>query len=203
VVIRLHRQPFAKVRILLFNSRYSKFYPKLTKLTLWLQIRFELVKRLAPSFIPKFFFVVVILAYQGMRFRALRLSKKDSQHLESFPTSLQDFEHACQMTAFQMHGSVQSTGLFPLDYPLEVSGQEKNSIRPPCLAAGLPHFATNHMRCWGRDVFISLRGLFLIHGHFNEAKAHLIAFGSTLKHGLIPNLLGIFIIDPHLLQIKE
>lgn len=37
--------------------------------------------------------------------------------------------------------------------------------------------------------FISLRGLFLTTGNFTGAKEHIIAFGSTLKHGLIPNLL--------------
>ncbi|KAJ7623337.1 glycoside hydrolase family 13 protein [Roridomyces roridus] len=39
------------------------------------------------------------------------------------------------------------------------------------------------------DVFISLRGLFLTTGNFDGAKKHILAFASTLKHGLIPNLL--------------
>ena len=51
--------------------------------------------------------------------------------------------------------------------------------------AGLAGWA----RCWGRDVFISLRGLFLTTGNFEGAKRHILAFASTLKHGLIPNLL--------------
>ncbi|KAE8419432.1 glycogen debranching enzyme [Aspergillus pseudocaelatus] len=45
------------------------------------------------------------------------------------------------------------------------------------LAAGLPHFAVDWARCWGRDVFISLRGL-------------LLCTGRVLKHGMIPNLLS-------------
>jgi glycogen debranching enzyme len=45
------------------------------------------------------------------------------------------------------------------------------------------------MRCWGRDTFIAFKGLFLIPGLFNEAKAILINFASVMRHGLIPNLL--------------
>ncbi|KAJ3377045.1 hypothetical protein HDU84_009122 [Entophlyctis sp. JEL0112] len=72
--------------------------------------------------------------------------------------------------------------LFPQEYP-----DLPNNMAS--LAAGLPHFATHHMRCWGRDVFISFWGLFFIPGHFDEARSHLVAFGSTLRHGVIPNLL--------------
>ena len=58
------------------------------------------------------------------------------------------------------------------------------------LSAGLPNFSTDFFRCWGRDTFISLKGLFLIPGYFSEAKHILKQFSSVLRHGLIPNLLG-------------
>ena len=58
------------------------------------------------------------------------------------------------------------------------------------LCAGLPHFAEGIWRCWGRDTLISLRGSLLLPGRLNEAVAAVVAFGSSVRHGLVPNLLG-------------
>jgi len=81
------------------------------------------------------------------------------------------------MVSIQQTGFVKSASLYP-----------KKAV--PSLAAGLPHFAVSWARCWGRDVFISARGLFLGTGRYAECREHIFAFASVLKHGMVPNLLS-------------
>lgn len=53
-------------------------------------------------------------------------------------------------------------------------------------AAGLPHFAVGWSRCWGRDTFTSVDILLISP---NICRETILQFASTLRHGLIPNLL--------------
>jgi predicted glycogen debranching enzyme len=50
------------------------------------------------------------------------------------------------------------------------------------LIAGFPWFTD-----WGRDTFISMRGLMLVTGRLAEAEAILLAWSSTVSEGMLPN----------------
>jgi len=64
-------------------------------------------------------------------------------------------------------------------------GHEKPSFQTT-VSAGLPHFATGWARSWGRDTFISNE---LLLKHPNIYRDIILQFASSMRHGLIPNLL--------------
>ncbi|KAF9078072.1 glycoside hydrolase family 13 protein [Rhodocollybia butyracea] len=154
------------------HERLSKVQglPNLAGVAKWLKERFDRVKATVPPFLrPKYFALIISEAYKAAR-------RSVVEQCSEFVLTGHDFTQDLALCSVQMHGLVKSASLDP-------------GKATPSLAAGLPHFASGWARCWGRDVFISLRGLFLTTGNFEGAKKHILAFASTLKHGLIPNLL--------------
>ena len=136
----------------------------------WMRKRFAAVQKL-PNFLwPRYFAMIIQTAYGAARGRVI---EQMSDGIQTGPQFLKDLA----LVSVQMSGITNSASL----YPKHIT---------PCLAAGLPHFAVDWARCWGRDVFISLRGLLLGTGRFANAREHILAFASVLKHGMIPNLLG-------------
>lgn len=157
-------------RTLRLSSSQANVFPRLAAPAMWFKQRFDRIKNSVPNFMrPKYFALVVSEGYKAAR-RAV------VEQCSEFVSSGHDFTQDLALCVVQMYGQVKSASLDP-------------SHPTPSLAAGLPHFATGWARCWGRDVFISLRGLFLTTGNFEGAKEHILTFASTLKHGLIPNLL--------------
>ncbi len=136
----------------------------------WLMERFDAIRK-APNFLlPRLFAMVIQTAYTAAWNCGLELMSEEIRNGQPFLQSL-------AMVSIQQTGYVKSASLYP-------------SKQVPCIAAGLPHFSTDWARCWGRDVFLSLRGLFIATGRFSEAKEHIRAFASVLKHGMVPNLLS-------------
>ncbi|KAL9121856.1 MAG: hypothetical protein Q9187_001585 [Circinaria calcarea] len=136
----------------------------------WLAERFAAIRKIPSFLLPRYFALVIQTAYGAAWDRGMELMSDDVQHGQGFLQKL-------AMVSVQQTGLTKSASLYPT-----------KSV--PCLAAGLPHFSTDWTRCWGRDVFISLRGIFLAAGRFSDAREHILAFASVLKHGMIPNLLS-------------
>ena len=145
-------------------------HDSLHKPAMWLQEKFQAVRHLPSFLLPRYFAIIIQVAYNSAWKRSIQLLGSRVQHG-------QEFIHQLGMVSVQQTGYVKSASLWPTKLV-------------PCLAAGLPHFAVDWTRCWGRDVFISLRGLLLCTERFEVAKEHILAFASVLKHGMIPNLLS-------------
>ncbi|CAM1511767.1 Fc.00g092800.m01.CDS01 [Cosmosporella sp. VM-42] len=136
----------------------------------WLKERFDAIRGIPSFLLPRYFGLVLRTAYMASWDRSLELMNSNVKEGQWFLQTL-------AMVSVQQTGFVKSASLWP-------------DKLVPSLAAGLPHFAVEWARCWGRDVFISLRGLFLGTGRYADAKEHILAFASVLKHGMIPNLLS-------------
>ncbi|GKT72877.1 hypothetical protein ColTof4_05300 [Colletotrichum tofieldiae] len=145
-------------------------FDRLEKPAVWLKERFDAIRKIPSFLLPRYFGLVLRTLYNASWERGLGLMNDNVREGQWFLQSL-------AMVSVQETGLVKSASLWP-----------KKLV--PSLAAGLPHFAVEWARCWGRDVFISLRGLYLGTGRFDEAKEHILAFASVLKHGMIPNLLS-------------
>ncbi|RDW77130.1 putative glycogen debranching enzyme [Coleophoma cylindrospora] len=152
------------------RSAKKEGYERLLKPATWLRERFDAIRKVPSFLLPRYFGLVIRTAYKAAWERGLELMNENVQKGQWFLQSL-------AMVSVQQTGFVKSASLWP-----------KKAV--PSLAAGLPHFAVSWARCWGRDVFISARGLYLGTGRYAECREHIHAFSSVLKHGMIPNLLS-------------
>ncbi len=141
-----------------------------TRFAMWFKQASDEIYQLPPYLRPLRVWRLLHTVVTEMRSRVLAQMSPKLANCSTFARSL-------ALHSVQLIGEVPSTGLSPFG---------KNEFT---LSAGLPHFATHHMRCWGRDIFIAFRGLFLHTGRFVEGRAHLLAFAGCCLHGLMPNLL--------------
>ncbi|XP_075473238.1 glycogen debranching enzyme isoform X1 [Ascaphus truei] len=155
----------------------------------WFEAMFSYLKQIPRYLIPCYFDAILVGAYTTL----LDASWKQ---MSSFVQNGSSFVKHLALGSMQMCGvgrfpalPLLSPSLPDVPYRLNNITQEKEQCCPS-LAAGLPHFSSGIFRCWGRDTFISLRGLLLITGRHIEARNIIVAFAGTLRHGLIPNLLG-------------
>ena len=136
----------------------------------WMRARFEAIRKLPSFLFPRYFALVIKTAHKAAFERGIAQMSHQVQTGQQFLKKL-------AMVSVQCQGYVENASLWP-------------DKLVPSLAAGLPHFAQDWARCWGRDTMIAMRGLLLSTGRYDDAKEHLLCFASLVKHGMIPNLLG-------------
>ncbi|XP_007422039.1 glycogen debranching enzyme isoform X1 [Python bivittatus] len=155
----------------------------------WLKAMFVYLKRIPRYLIPCYFDAILVGAYTTL----LDLVWKQ---MSSFVQNGSTFVKHLSLGSVQMCGIGKYPSLPSLSPALKDVPYRLNEItreKEQCcvsLAAGLPHFSSGIFRCWGRDTFIALRGLLLVTGRYLEARNIILVFAGTLRHGLIPNLLG-------------
>ena len=151
----------------LFLVRQGHGQPSLAKPAAWFKERFDKIKPGVPPFLRPRCFVIIISpeAYKAVRRIAI-------EQCSEFVVDGHSFTHDLVLCSLQIHGQVASASLEPVKI-----------ITSP--AAGPPHFTGDWARCWGRDVFISQRGLFLTTGNFEGARRHIISFESSLILNLL------------------
>ncbi|KAF2842970.1 glycoside hydrolase family 133 protein [Patellaria atrata CBS 101060] len=136
----------------------------------WLKERFEAIRKIPSFMLPRYFAMTIQTAYNAAFDRGIELMNDNIRSGTTFLKSM-------AMVSTQVTGYMNNASLWPVK-------------KVPSMSAGLPHFSSDWARCWGRDICISMRGLYLDTGRFADAKEHVLAFASVLKHGMIPNLLS-------------
>eukprot|EP00795_Rhopilema_esculentum_P004976 gene4976-21320_t len=147
------------------------------QLGLWMGSVVGFLRNLPRFLVPCYFDAVICALYTKLVYQAC---SKMSSFVQNGSTFIQ-----CLAL-----GSVQLCGLTNSASLPRLPSNTDNEKEVLTMAAGLPHFAIGMWRCWGRDTFISLRGMLLVTGRFSEAKRLILSFGGCLRHGLIPNLLN-------------
>uniref|UniRef100_A0A673H322 Glycogen debranching enzyme n=1 Tax=Sinocyclocheilus rhinocerous TaxID=307959 RepID=A0A673H322_9TELE len=155
----------------------------------WFQAMFAYLKHIPRYLIPCYFDAILVGAYTT----ALDVTFKQ---MSSFVQNGSSFVKLLALGSVQMCAVGHFPALPPLSPALSDVPYRFNEItkqKEQCcvsMAAGLPHFSAGIFRCWGRDTFIALRGLMLVTGRHMEARNIILTFAGTMRHGLIPNLLG-------------
>ncbi|XP_041924454.1 glycogen debranching enzyme isoform X2 [Alosa sapidissima] len=171
------------------SNRLIKREGPLREVGKWFEAIFGYLKHIPRYLVPRYFDAIIVGAYTAALDSVFK-------QMSSFVQNGSTLVKQLSLGSVQMCGVGRFPALPPVspaleDVPVRINPNTKKEEQ--CcvsLAAGLPHFASGIFRCWGRDTFIALRGLMLVTGRHLEARNIILAFAGTLRHGLIPNLLG-------------
>ena len=122
---------------------------------------YEMYECMQPSIIIMFMIHIIYHKYANLSilhcFNIIRFVRNGSSVV-----------HSLALGHVQLFGCCGDTSV-PLQEDATATPSNKENPTPS-RAAGLPHFSTGGMRCWGRDTFISLRGLMLVTGQHKQAR---------------------------------
>lgn len=151
-------------------DRLSSFKPELDQTITFLKDTLFHVKSLSPPLRPKYGSRVLEKLHRAVLYNLTQVQMSD------FIVNYSDdiFMQRLILSTLQFYGRVPSAAFYD---------------HRDTMAAGLPHFSTGYMRCWGRDTFIAIKGLLIDTGRWVEARDVIAQFARVLRHGgLIPNL---------------
>ncbi|XP_013387613.1 glycogen debranching enzyme isoform X3 [Lingula anatina] len=168
-----------------------KAQPSTQQLGEWFEAVFEQLSKLPRYLIPSYFDAILTQTSSIIHDAAWC-------QMSTFIKTGSTFVKALSLGSVQMCGYVKTARLPDYSPGTTTSvqnaqtddGEDKEEVCHDTLSAGLPHFSSGIWRNWGRDTFIALRGLLLIPGRHDVARNLILAYGSCMRHGLIPNLLG-------------
>ncbi|XP_028289153.1 glycogen debranching enzyme-like [Parambassis ranga] len=149
----------------------------------WFQAMFGYLKHIPCYLVPCYFDSIIQGAY------TTALASVFTQ-MSSFVQNGSSFVKQLALGSVQMCASDQTLAQLTLSPELRDEAMNQEELCCLSMAAGLPYLCAGMFHCWGRDTFISLRGLLLLTGRHQEARNIILSFAGTLRYGLIPNLLG-------------
>ena len=167
------------------SSRLTK-HSETQQIGQWYQEAFKTLGKIPRFLVPTYFEMIITLTYQ-------KLLKGCWNKMSDFIKTGSTFVKQLSLGTVAMCGYIKGANL-PVLHPkvegLVYSTEDPQSQLCLSMAAGLPHFSSGVMRCWGRDTFIAMHGLQIVTGQYTDARNLVLAFAGSLRHGLIPNLLG-------------
>ena len=174
-----------------YISNRLKIHSNTKQLGEWYENAFGYIGSLSRLMIPSYFDLIIRNSYEILLEHSYSL-------MSQFIRQSSKFVHDLSQSSIQLISIVRNARLPLLSPNLrepkpneEIDDQTYERVQQsPSLAAGFPHFAAGIWRNWGRDTFISLRGLLLLTGRYEEARYLILSYAGCLRHGLIPNLLG-------------